>query len=183
MIVHGRPRRLYVLVLVCVRTETTGYGVTIALLLTKSGREREGGSGQQFPRYSICQASHPVRCGQQVPGTLARGITSRSFELGWPERVWHRWIPERLRDPVKVGSDDRDDILRLARKEETFFISEVYKDRDKPPTSRACPSETHRFSDSPSVQRSRSIAKASRCRKKTSCYDSQREEGSFSSRG
>lgn len=94
--------------------------VTIALLLTKSGRDA-GGSRQQFPRYSTWQASHPVRCGQQVPGTLTRGITPRSFEVGWPECVWHRWII--LRDPDE-GSDDRDD-MRLARKEETFFISEV----------------------------------------------------------
>lgn len=73
--------------------------------------------------------------GKQRPGTLTRRITSRSFELGWAECVWHRWIRERLRDPVE-GSDHRDD-MRLARTKETFFISEVYKDRDKPPTSRA----------------------------------------------
>jgi hypothetical protein len=98
--------------------------VTIALLLTKSGRDA-GGSGQQFPRYSTCQASHPVRCGQQVPGTFAPGITPRSFEVGWPECVWHRWIPERSRDPVKGGSDDRDDIEIGAKGRNVFHFGSI----------------------------------------------------------
>jgi hypothetical protein len=70
----------------CVRENRTGYGHDRSFV-DKVGPGRGGGSGQQFPRYSTCQASHPVRCGQQVPGTLTRGITPRSFEVGWAECV------------------------------------------------------------------------------------------------
>lgn len=83
-------------------------------------------------------------------------------------------IPKRLRDPNKGGSDDRDDI-EIGANEVTLFISEVYRDRDKPPTSRACPSERVESATLDSVQRSRSVARASRCKMHISWYSSQLE--------
>lgn len=173
-----RPRRLYVRMFVCERTETTGYGHDRSFI-DKVGPGREGiRSAIPTIQYLASIQSRKGNKFQEPSHQVSRHARARwmapsvSGIAGFPS---DRGIRTRVVRVIVMT-------LRLARKEETFFISEVKSQEQGQATDvESISNPTRRISDSQSVQRSRSVARAQGAT--ISCYDSQLKYGFCSSQG